>query len=113
MVEIYMVLDGTPPAQKVILDLITSAYGDPLDAGEDETGASLWLINTGYETRAARAALAPPNSGTVHARLTLQYGISSDPDRVHELVHCRMACGAAEEISAGIAFIAEPEHPPT
>lgn len=51
----------------------------------------------------------------MHAELTLHYGISSDPDLIHELIHGHMFCGAAEELwpARGIAFIAEPEHPPT
>lgn len=111
MVEIYMALDGKPSAQQVILDLIASVYGEIFEAGVTSDGASLWVVETRTAYHPGPVTPAPTRSGTVHARLEDLVGIGKDPDRIHELVHGRVACGRAEELAAGgLMFIAEPEY---
>ncbi len=112
MVEIYMTLDGTPQAQDAIVELIDRTYGILLNAGIDDGGASLWLIDTGCAQRYVSFHPAPSGSGSVYARLDPGCCLTSDPDRIHDLIHSRMYCGAPEEVpDGGIAFIADPEYP--
>lgn len=112
MVEIYMTLEGTPAAQRVVLDLIVSMYGELMEAGTTDSGASLWVVETRTSFRNATVTRASPGSGSIHAELEDLVGLCGrDPDRIHELIHGRMVCTAAEELSlGGIAFFAEPEH---